>query len=360
MKKVRDSNLELYRIIVMMIIVAHHYVVNSGLLEVMNENLSSNRTIFYYLFGLWGKVGINCFVLITGYFMCTSKITLRKYLKLLLEFEFYNVVIYLIFIITGYESISRHGLFLAFFPFQNVAYNFASCFLMFYLCIPFLNILIRNMSKKMHLYLILFALFIYSFLVIIPRVVVFTNYISWFCILYCISSYIRLYDIPYKYNKGKWGKYFLLSFSIVVIGTILIIKADALLGKNILPLYFIKDSNYPFALIVSVCAFNYFRNVQLKYNKFINTIATSTFGVLLIHANSATMRQWLWQDVLHVPKHFYSNHFILLALVSVLSVFCVCSLLDLFRIRFIEKYYMACVDKIIEKRVNKKENNILE
>jgi hypothetical protein len=34
-KKARNSNLELYRIIVMMLIVAHHYVVNSGLLDLM-------------------------------------------------------------------------------------------------------------------------------------------------------------------------------------------------------------------------------------------------------------------------------------------------------------------------------------
>ena len=350
MKKVRDSNLELYRIIVMMIIVAHHYVVNSGLLEVMEQHMSSNRTIFYYLYGLWGKVGINCFVLITGYFMCTSKITLRKFLKLLLELEFYNVVIYLIFIITGYESLSRHGLFLAFFPIQNVAYNFASCFLMFYLCIPFLNILIKNLNKKMHQYLILFTLFIYSFLVIIPRVVVFTNYISWFCILYCVSSYIRLYDIPYKYDKKKWGQFFLLSFTVVVIGTILIIKADALLGKNIRPFYFIKDSNHPFALIISVCAFNYFRNVQIKYNKFINTIAASTFGVLLIHANSATMRQWLWTDTLHVPEHFYSDYFILYAIVSVVIVYIVCTILDYIRIQYIEKYYLMYIDNWLKKK----------
>lgn len=38
-KKVRDSNLELYRIIVMLLIVAHHYVVNSGLLDVMLQNV---------------------------------------------------------------------------------------------------------------------------------------------------------------------------------------------------------------------------------------------------------------------------------------------------------------------------------
>lgn len=37
-RKVRDSNLELYRIIVMLLIVAHHYVVNSGLLDVMPQS----------------------------------------------------------------------------------------------------------------------------------------------------------------------------------------------------------------------------------------------------------------------------------------------------------------------------------
>ncbi len=79
------SNLELYRIIVMLLIVAHHYVVNSGLMEVMMSQPTSGKSIFLSLFGMWGKTGINCFVLITGYFMCRSEITLRKFLKLLLE-----------------------------------------------------------------------------------------------------------------------------------------------------------------------------------------------------------------------------------------------------------------------------------
>ncbi len=37
-QKVRNSNLELYRVIVMLLIVAHHYVVNSGLLQVLIQN----------------------------------------------------------------------------------------------------------------------------------------------------------------------------------------------------------------------------------------------------------------------------------------------------------------------------------
>lgn len=37
--KQRNSNLELYRIIVMLLIVAHHYVVNSGLMEEIAKEL---------------------------------------------------------------------------------------------------------------------------------------------------------------------------------------------------------------------------------------------------------------------------------------------------------------------------------
>jgi len=39
MAKVRNSSIELYRIIVMLLIVAHHYVVNSGLLDIMSDDM---------------------------------------------------------------------------------------------------------------------------------------------------------------------------------------------------------------------------------------------------------------------------------------------------------------------------------
>lgn len=89
--KQRNSNLELYRIIVMLLIVAHHYVVNSGMMEEMAKESLSSRSLFFYIFGMWGKTAINCFVMITGYFMCKSQITIPKFLKLLLQVEFYNI-----------------------------------------------------------------------------------------------------------------------------------------------------------------------------------------------------------------------------------------------------------------------------
>lgn len=50
--KTRRSNLELYRIIVMLLIVTHHYVVNSGLMDVMSENPASFRSLYLYLIGM--------------------------------------------------------------------------------------------------------------------------------------------------------------------------------------------------------------------------------------------------------------------------------------------------------------------
>lgn len=55
----RDSSIELFRIITMLCIVAHHYVVNSGILqEITRENVMTFPSLFSLLFGWGGKTGI--------------------------------------------------------------------------------------------------------------------------------------------------------------------------------------------------------------------------------------------------------------------------------------------------------------
>lgn len=204
-KKERNSNLELYRVIVMLLIVAHHYVVNSGLTQVMEQDPFSADSTFLYLFGMWGKIGINCFVLITGYFMCTSQITVRKFLKLLLEVEFYKLLFYAIFVGTGYEAFSFTGFIKALLPVRSVAGDFVACFLIFYLFIPFLNILVQHLGRKMHKRLVLLCLGTYTLLSVFPFIWVQMNYVSWFCILFLIASYIRFYENVGMLSKVKWG-----------------------------------------------------------------------------------------------------------------------------------------------------------
>lgn len=152
--KQRQSNLELFRIILMLAIIAHHYVVNSGLADTIASNPTSKQSIFLLLFGAWGKTGINCFLMITGYFMCKSNITLKKFLKLLLEVEFYKIIFGILFILGGYIPVNIKSIAKIILPITSINSGFASCFLLFFLCIPFLNVLINSLDKKnMHNYL---------------------------------------------------------------------------------------------------------------------------------------------------------------------------------------------------------------
>ena len=347
-RKERNSNLELYRIIVMLLIVAHHYVVNSGLMSVMKEEPLHIQSIFLYLFGMWGKTGINCFVMITGYFMCKSHISLRKFIKLLFEIYFYNLIITGTFLLTGYCSPSFSTVFYALVPIQSFGVNFVACFVVFYLLIPFLNLLIQTMNSKLHLRLILLCLLVYSVIGTIPKITLGVNYVSWFVVLYFIASYIRLYRFPIKISNRNWGWLTLLSILISMASVVFMAwLSTVFVNKNIPVFWFVADSNHIMALVTALCSFMFFKDLNIRYSKVINLIGASTFGVLLIHANSDIMRQWLWQDILNNVGQYGTNTMVLHAILSVIAIFVICILVDMLRMRFVEKpLFNKCVNKL--------------
>ena len=349
----RNSNLELYRIIVMLLIIAHHFVVNSGVLDAMYKIPMSANSIFLFLFGAWGKTGINCFMLITGYFMCKSNITLRKYVKLISEVLFYNIVISLLFLVFGIGSIK--DLFEGLLIVRNVnSGNFIACFLVFYLFIPFLNILLQNINQKQHQYIIGLLAFLYVFLGTVPKFSVAMNYVSWFSFLYIVAAYVRLHSV----KKRKWGLWTIFFILTAIASVITCLFLGDKLDKQ-LAYRFVSDSNTFLAFAIGFCSFMFFKDLKIKQSRTINTIGGSTFGVLCIHANSDTMRKWLWGNSLNV-KGAYSlplGKLVLFSFISVFGVFAVCLIIETVRQKCIEKPYM----KIIEKnRTYKKVLSIFE
>lgn len=325
----------------MLLIVAHHFVVNSGVTDVMYKNPLSANSVFLFLFGAWGKTGINCFMLITGYFMCKSNITLRKYVKLISEVLFYNIFISLLFLVFGIGSIKDvlEGLLIV----RNVnSSNFIACFLVFYLFIPFLNILLQNINQKQHQYLIGLLAFLYVFLGTFPKFSVVMNYASWFSFLYIVAAYVRLYSVKNR-KWGLWTVFFILT-AILSIVTCLYL-GDLLDKQN--AYRFVSDSNTFLAFAIGFCSFMFFKDLKIKQNRAINTISGSTFGVLCIHANSDTMRKWLWGTVLNV-KGAYSLPFgnlVLFSILSVFGVFVICSIIEVIRQKLAEKKILNWLEK---------------
>ncbi len=350
--KTRSSNIELFRIISMFLIVAHHYVVNSGLMDFIKLSPTSTNSIFLLIFGAWGKMGINCFMLITGYFMCKSKITLKKYVRLLFEIMLYRIIIYVIFAICGYETVSLFRIVKLLLPTISVATNFTGCFLLFYLCIPFLNVLIKNLTEKNHLLLILLSCLIYVFFGTVPKFSVTMNYVSWFMVLYFISSYLRLYPRKLFEKTALWGALSLVFLGLSVASILVCVFVGPKVGIEFSPYMFVQDSNTFLALATGFSLFVFFKNLKFKDNKFINLISSATFGVLLIHASSDAMREWLWRDVFKNYEYFNSSYLVLHAFITVIIVYVACTMIDIIRIKLIEKPIMKLWNKIEPKILN--------
>lgn len=343
--KQRSSNFELYRICCMLMIVAHHFVVNSGLTSSGSEMMThptATNSVYLFLFGMWGKTGINCFLMITGYFMCKSNITLRKFIKLIGQIYLYKVIIYLVLLYAGYEVVSVKSIVRVIFPLSGLYSNFTSCFIIFWLTIPFWNILIHNMTKRHHQLLLCLLLGCYTILGSMPSFDVTFNYVSWFGIIYLMASYIRLYPCVLFDGTKKWGILTLCSIVISILSVYLMIllKVD---GK---PYFFVADSNKIFAVLVAACSFIWFKNMEIAYNKTVNMIGGSTFGVLLIHANSDAMRTWLWKDTVDCVGHYNMAlpNLILYSFCVVLIIFTVCIITDRIRIKLLEESLLRWYD----------------
>ena len=352
-RKKRKTNVELFRIFLMMMIIAHHYVVNSGITDLWNSQHITFNLLFLELIGWGGKCGINCFILITGFFMCKQKFSWMKFIKLALEIEFYSVVIYLLFVISDYTpfSIKDFSKSILIIPLV-IGKSFVGGYIVLYLLIPFINATIAGINKKMMKQLIIILLCVYS---IIPTLL-YTHlyeYIGWYITVYLIGAYLRLYSPSWMSNTKKVNIFLLTNFLLVGISILIMNYIDARKG-NTLPwdiYYFVNDSNKILAISTAVCLFVFFNHIKIGYIPFINKIALTTFGVFLIHAHSDTMRTLLWKDWLNVPSYYNNSMLWLHAITSVLIVYTICAAIDYLRIILLERPFFKFFQNRVQKNI---------
>lgn len=116
--------------------------------------------------------------------------------------------------------------------------------------------------------------------------------------------------------------------------------------------YPVDTENKLMAVVFSVSLFIIFKNMNVKYNKYVNAIASTTLGVLCIHANGTTMRYMLWDDCLKVgvlQSAASTGIWILVFVVIPPVVFVVCAVIDLGR----QRLFRICENKIDEMRSKK-------
>lgn len=334
----RNSNIELLRILCIISVIFHHSFVHSNIYTSNSFNFIS-----FYLIQYLGMISNNIFILITGYYMIGKNIKLKSIIKLILESLFYSYLIMILYVIfVGKQDIKM--IITSIMPIMSNSQWFITAYIMLYITIPFINILIDNISKKQYVYLILILVTIFSILPTINILkIYFSNYI-WFIFLYLVGAYIKKYG-----SKGLLARNNLLFIVSTILLGILI-----LFNINIIQ---IKTNNF-LIFVLGLSIFVEFINQNEFYNKTINYIASSSLGIYLIHDNFI-LRPIIWK-VVNIEKYMNTTYFWLYEIGVVTIIFGICLIIDKIRQRFIEKPLLTFVyDKlncIIEKVNNKGEN----
>ena len=291
---------------------------------------------------MWGKTAINIFTLITGYFMVKNNPTVRKILKIVLETVFYVYGFYIIFLITGYEPFSVKEVIkqLLFLPLE-VGNLYTGSMIAMMIFIPFCNMLIKAISKKQYQILLSLLLIYFTVLASFLKNDNF-DFVFWMLTMYFIGGYIRLYSG--KIDNLKVGVVCSVVSIVAMIVSIILID---FIGNRIGitdAYYFLSDANKILAVTTSISVFIMFKNLKINY-KIINILASTTFGVLLIHANTAAMRRFLWVDVFNNMGHYNSKYFIIYACAVVVLVYGIAVIIDLLRKKFVEFKVFRYLDK---------------
>lgn len=263
-------------------------------------NISCSNMLLIFLGG--GKLGVNCFILLTGYFAGTSCQTGKRIVKLWCQVLFYSWLSLLLFFLFSFEEISGLMIKQTIFPIVTEVYWFATNYVFLCFLLPFLirliGLLEQSVYKKM--LCILFGGFC-----VLPsffyRDNPFFSNIGWFVCLFCLGFYINKY---LRFHSIK------LEFLIFILSWMSMWILDMVIQKMFLSVevnYFSYMYRIPM-LTASVSLFCMFKDLKLGCRNGINQISKGVFGVYLLH-DSLYFRRHFWKMI---HAELYYNTFLFL------------------------------------------------
>lgn len=307
----RQSNFEALRILAILMIVLFHYVWNAG------YSWSSMRGPFRLIIDviyMFGELGVNLFVLVTGYFLAEKEkpFRARKAALLCLQTLFYSVLgAAVLYAIKPYH-IGLSRIYKTLFPLTSRCWWYATAYMLLYLFSPYINRALHHLTRREYQGLLALQLTLYC---LIPSVIGlmgndtetgwYYNRFIWMIVLYCAAGYVRIHGLPKPAAGFGWKKW--LAAHMAVWGLLLCFMAvwekyGAVLKSivNIKATYFWTPNNLVMAAL-SFTLFFTFRGMDIGVRPRINALASMTFGIYLTHGGRSG-GIW-WNRIFHSPAY---------------------------------------------------------
>lgn len=333
--KQRDSNLELLRVLCMLVLIAHHYAVHGGLLNTAPFSLPHKIGLAFLPLG---KICFISFIAISTWFLVDGKINFQRFFKTWMQVLFYSVLFTIVTYAFG-GILKPIDFVSSFFVMIGNSHGYAASYLIFILLFPMLYKVTKDISKKQARYLMIILFWIQVASQILKAA---TGYnqpvyseVTLFILCYFISLNLKKWPIKLFTNR------IIHLFMIVLTCLLVVVVWGNLYRGNYSPLLsfgvsILADESSVFNILAGYSLFYLFKDIKIGYNKVINTIAEFMFGILLIHDHNF-FRKIFWNDVVGTNLYFYSEHFFGEFVLTVIGIFIVCATIDFLRKELLEK-----------------------
>ena len=327
-KTSRSSNLELLRILCMLLIIGDHLTGQGGIADYS----SFSSSFAFCLIGCGSRIACSIFILIGGWFLCEQSYKARRPLALWLSLWLYTVPVTLLCKLGGLD-VSWGSLRWAVFPASTRQLWFISDYLLLLLCVPLLNRALRGLSRAAHRgILLVLALPLVAYPTLFGENGPVSDTAWMFLYEYLLVAYLR------RYPDNRLTRLLQRRAAALAIGLglpLLNTAARAWLewqgltdGKAFQYISYYRTALGALPnLLAALALFHLFLSLDLGCINWINRLAGTTLGVYILHQVPA-FRDHLWNGILQAQAHKGS---VVYALFAVAAVFLGCATVDLLR-----------------------------
>lgn len=331
-KTQRSSNLELLRILCMLLIIGDHLTGQGGIADY--TTLPSSFA--FCLIGCGSRIACSVFILIGGWFLCEQPYKTRRPLSLWLSLWLYTVPVTLLCRLAGLD-VSFGALRWAAFPASTRQLWFISDYLLLLLCVPLLNRVLRGLPRTAHrglLAVLAVPMILYPTLFGENGIVSDTAWM--FLYEYLLAAYLR------RYPENRLARLLQNRAAALALGLGLPLVNTAI--RAVLETRVLTDGKafqyvayYRTALgalpnlLAALALFYLFKNLDLGCVRWVNALSGTTLGVYILHQVPA-FRNFLWNGLLQAQAHHGS---VVYTLFAIFAVFFGCAAVDAVRTRLV-------------------------
>jgi surface polysaccharide O-acyltransferase-like enzyme len=315
-RKERESNLELLRIVAMVLVMFGHTHLR---MHPMSQSGMELCSILNIVSSCISTMGVGIFISISGWFGIMFKVSgLTKYIFQIL---FVLWAVYGLAITLGYAGLSFEGIKVSIGLYDG--YWFIIGYLGLYLISPVLNVFIDKATKKEYQVLLLSLLLfqcVYSWLT--AWYDYYNGYsIILFAVIYLTAAYFRKFPIAWVEKHAHW----LFIITVVVMAAI----ATLSLWKFGNAARQIRDDN-PLVVLGGILLLLSFNKLKF-HSKIVNWLAASCFTVYLLHYSP-----FAYPHLMAIMREVYAQYdgaiYCLVLLMFLIAVYFCCTLFDQLRI----------------------------